>query len=110
MQAVIGRSCISRPPVWTRRLYLTAGSSPKTSGVTGNGLGAPAPAVMPSGHRAVQGADWEGFPPEIATWEEEDQIPCGEVDFVAQYDAAQEAAEAGETEEVGSDDDSDDEV
>ena len=35
MQAVIGRSCASRPPVWARRLYLTAGSSPKTSGVTG---------------------------------------------------------------------------
>ena len=22
---------------------------------------------------------WEGFPPEIATWEDEDDIPCGEV-------------------------------
>ena len=38
---------------------------------------------------------WEGFPPEIATWEEEDQIPCGLVDFVAQYEAAL-AAEAAE--------------
>ena len=38
---------------------------------------------------------WQGFPPEIATWEEEDQIPCGLVDFVAQYDAAL-AAEAAE--------------
>lgn len=42
---------------------------------------------------------WEGFPPEIATWEEEDSIPCGEVDFVAQYEDGldaeeQEAAEA----------------
>ena len=41
---------------------------------------------------------WEGWPEELATWEEEDDIPCGEVDFVAQHDAAQEAAEAGETE------------
>ena len=42
---------------------------------------------------------WEGFPPEIATWEEEDQIPCGEVDFVEQYEAslAEEEAE-GEAE------------
>ena len=39
---------------------------------------------------------WEGWPEELATWEEEDDIPCGEVDFVAQYDAAQEAAQAGE--------------
>ena len=42
---------------------------------------------------------WEGFPLEIATWEEEDSIPCGEVDFVAQYEDGldaeeQEAAEA----------------
>ena len=29
---------------------------------------------------------WEGFPPEIATWEDEDDIPCGEVDFVSQYE------------------------
>ena len=53
---------------------------------------------------------WEGWPEELATWEEEDDIPCGEVDFVAQYDAAQEAAEAGEAEESGSESDSDDEV
>ena len=26
---------------------------------------------------------WEGFPPEIATWEEEDQIPCGLSLYVA---------------------------
>jgi len=31
---------------------------------------------------------WEGFPPECATWEMEDDIPCGEVDFVEQYEAA----------------------
>jgi len=37
---------------------------------------------------------WEGWPEELATWEEEDDIPCGEVDFVALYDAAQEAQEA----------------
>ena len=27
---------------------------------------------------------WKGFPPEVATWELEDDIPCGEVDFVAE--------------------------
>ena len=37
---------------------------------------------------------WEGFPPEVATWEEEDVIPCGEVDFVAEYEAALEAEDA----------------
>ena len=46
MKAVIGRSCASRPPVWARRLYLTVGSSPKTSGVTGV-VSVHAPAVMP---------------------------------------------------------------
>ena len=30
---------------------------------------------------------WEGFPPEVATWEEEDDIPCGEVDYVGNYEA-----------------------
>ena len=39
---------------------------------------------------------WEGFPPEIATWEEEDSIPCGEVDFVAQYEAGLDAEEAAD--------------
>ncbi|KAL1525722.1 hypothetical protein AB1Y20_020566 [Prymnesium parvum] len=30
---------------------------------------------------------WECFPPEIATWaEEEDQIPCGEIDFIGMYE------------------------
>ena len=46
---------------------------------------------------------WEGWPEELATWEEEDDIPCGEEDFVAQYEAAQEDAEAGAAEEAGSD-------
>ena len=31
---------------------------------------------------------WKGFPPEVATWELEDDIPCGEIDFVEQYEAA----------------------
>ena len=53
---------------------------------------------------------WEGWPEELATWEEEDDIPCGEVDFVAQFDAAHEAVEAGETDESGSESGSDDEV
>ena len=49
---------------------------------------------------------WEGFPPEIATWEEEDQIPCGEVDFVEQYEASlaeEEAEEEAQAEESESD-------
>ena len=53
---------------------------------------------------------WEGWPEELATWEEEDDIPCGEVDFVAQFDAAVEAAEAGEAVVVGAESDSEDEV
>ena len=56
---------------------------------------------------------WEGWPPELGigvTWEEEEDIPCGEVDFVAQYEAAQEASEAGETEAMGSDAGSGDEL
>ena len=53
---------------------------------------------------------WEGWPEELATWEEEEDIPCGEVDFVAQYEAAQEVLEAGETEAAVSDMGSDDEV
>ena len=40
-----------------------------------------------------------GWPPEIATWEEEDSIPCGEVDFVAQYEAALAAEDAEDAEE-----------
>ena len=51
---------------------------------------------------------WKGFPPDIATWEEEDQIPCGEQDFVAEYEAGldEEEAQAGEGAEE-SDDESD---
>ena len=40
MQAVIGRSCASQPPDWTRWLVRTAGGSPKILG-EGSGLGAP---------------------------------------------------------------------
>ena len=46
---------------------------------------------------------WKGWPPELATWEEEDQIPCGEVDFVGEYEASLDAEEADE-------EDSEDEV
>ena len=43
---------------------------------------------------------WEGFPPEIATWEEEADIPCGEVDFVGDFEAELEKeAEVEEEEE-----------
>ena len=37
---------------------------------------------------------WQGFPPEVATWEEEDDIPCGEVDYVGDYEAALAAEDA----------------
>ena len=37
---------------------------------------------------------WQGFPPEVATWEEEDDIPCGEVDYVGEYEAALAAEDA----------------
>eukprot|EP00962_Isochrysis_galbana_P034034 scaffold11463_cov124-Isochrysis_galbana.AAC.4 len=50
---------------------------------------------------------WEGFPPEIATWEEEDEIPCGEVDFVAEYEARLQA-EAEEDAASKAEDESDD--
>ncbi len=50
---------------------------------------------------------WEGFPPEIATWEEESDIPCGEVDFVGDYEAALEAEDA--TDAADDDEESDDE-
>jgi hypothetical protein len=30
---------------------------------------------------------WVGFPPDIATWEEEDDIPCGESDFIQEFEA-----------------------
>ena len=52
---------------------------------------------------------WEGFPPEIATWEEEEDVPCGEVDFVAEYEAGL-AAEAADEVDGGSDSESDDEA
>jgi hypothetical protein len=42
---------------------------------------------------------WVGFPPEIATWEEEDDIPCGEQDFVAEYEAGLADEEPEELEE-----------
>jgi len=44
------------------------------------------------------------------TWEEEEDIPCGEVDFVAQYDASLEAGEAGASAGPESDDESDGEL
>ena len=37
---------------------------------------------------------WQGFPPEVATWEEEDDSPCGEVDYVGDYEAALVAEDA----------------
>ena len=48
---------------------------------------------------------WEGWPPELATWEEEDQIPCGEVDFVAEYDAGLEEEEDGDADYESDDSD-----
>ena len=42
---------------------------------------------------------WQGFPPEVATWEEEDDIPCGEVDYVGEYEAALAAEDAEEDED-----------
>ena len=53
---------------------------------------------------------WEGWPEELATWEEEEDIPCGEVDFVTQYDAAQEAMHVVGAANAVSDNGSDDEV
>ena len=54
---------------------------------------------------------WAGFPPEIATWEEEDDIPCGEEDFVGIYEAGlaeEEEADAAEASQEAAED-SDDE-
>lgn len=45
---------------------------------------------------------WQGFPPEVATWEVEDDIPCGEVDFVGDYETALE--EEQDQEEAEDDD------
>ena len=39
---------------------------------------------------------WAGFPPDIATWEEEDDIPCGERDFVGEFEAGLAEDEVGE--------------
>ena len=51
---------------------------------------------------------WDGWPEEIATWEEEENIPCGEVDFVAQYDARMDGEGADGAAERDSDGDSSD--
>ena len=51
---------------------------------------------------------WDGWPEEIATWEEEENIPCGEVDFVAQYDALMDGEGADGAAERDSDGDSSD--
>ena len=73
--------------------------------------------AMKQGQALVQGAvehltrcSGRTSPPEIATWEEEDDIPCGEEDFVASYEAAlaaedeAELAKAALEPEEGSDD------
>ena len=59
------------------------------------------PRTLPRTVPAAQGAGtvlykvlWQGFPPEVATWEEEDDIPCGEVDYVGDYEAALVAEDA----------------
>ena len=39
---------------------------------------------------------WAGFPPYIATWEEEEDIPCGEVDFVQEFEQELADDEVGE--------------
>jgi hypothetical protein len=49
---------------------------------------------------------WEGFPPEIATWEEEDAIPCGDTDFVREFEAGL-AEEEGQGEAESESEDSD---
>ena len=53
---------------------------------------------------------WEGWPEELATWEEEEDIPCGEVDFVAQYDAVLESTGSSESGGGASEDEDEDEV
>ena len=47
-----------------------------------------------------------GWPEELATWEDEEDIPCGEVDFVGQYESVLDAAASGESQSGpdGSDD------
>ena len=44
-----------------------------------------------------------GFPPDIATWEEEEDIPCGEVDFVGRFEEELADGEAGEGAEESDD-------
>ena len=50
---------------------------------------------------------WDGWPEEIATWEDEDDIPCGEVDFIAEYEARLERSLEGAEEENDSSDEED---
>ena len=52
---------------------------------------------------------WKGFPPEIATWEETDDIPCGEVDFVGLYEAGLQEEEDAMQQEAESESEVDDE-
>ena len=53
---------------------------------------------------------WEGWPEELATWEEEEDIPCGEEDFVAQYDALLESPKGTIESGAGSESESEDEL
>ena len=49
-----------------------------------------------------------GWPEEIATWEDEDNIPLGEVDFIADYEARLQKDEQTSDHDDSSDSDSDD--
>ena len=40
---------------------------------------------------------WEGWPEELSTWEEEEDIPCGEVDFSALYEDLLSSGSNGES-------------
>ena len=51
---------------------------------------------------------WDGWPEEIATWEDEDNIPLGEVDFIAEFEARLERSEHNSDESSSSDSGSDD--
>ena len=62
------------------------------------------------GKHLVRSQKPDHVPEELATWEEEDDIPCGQEDFVGQYEAAQEGRDAGAAEAEGSDSGSEDEV
>jgi hypothetical protein len=46
---------------------------------------------------------WAGFPPDMSTWEEEDDIPCGEVDFVQEFEQELAEDEVGEGTEESED-------